>query len=433
MDEVRKLEKIMPYYRRNLIVLCLAIFLAGVSWNQVIPFLPLFIKDELGVKKHLYIWITAAYGAQSLAAVVFMPFWGKMGDRHGRKRMIVRAGICLTAIYFGTSICTNVLQLTIMRFLNGALTGFVPGSFALIATNTPQEHAPRSVAWAETASYAGLIFGPGLGGLLAVHWSFRNSLRLSGVIVMLTTLFVLWLVQEPNKSYKIEKTSLVEDFLKSINSKVQLSLMIALAVFCGFSGAINPYLSIHLSGLHGFLPHGVPIKTLCGFIFSLPAIAFVLVARRWTAIGERRGYHRNIFLGLMGGAIGAACLIFAHNVWAFASVYFITGIFLAAISPAVGAITCTRVDEGFRGRAYGIQQSAGTVGGMLAPLISGPLLAPFGIQYVFAFVSIFFLTGALAFRRLAVGWVPVLSTKPAKLPEPASDDTVASADSPLSS
>jgi hypothetical protein len=46
----------MVYYRRNLLVLSLTTFLATCSWNQVVPFLPLFIK-ELGVNSKLVFWM----------------------------------------------------------------------------------------------------------------------------------------------------------------------------------------------------------------------------------------------------------------------------------------------------------------------------------------------------------------------------------------
>lgn len=393
----------MPYYRRNLIVLCIAILLAGISWNQVIPFLPLFMKD-LGVKSHFNLWVGGVYAAQSLAAMIAMPFWGKMGDQRGRKRMIIRAGICLAGIYFGMSVCRTVEQLAVLRFLNGALTGFVPGSFALIATNTPQGQAPRAVAWAQTFSYAGLIIGPGLGGLLAGIWGYRGSMLLSGVVVLLSTLLVLWLVQEPNKASAVEKTSLIEDFVISLKSPVQLSLLFALAMFLAFGGAINPYLALHLERLSGVLPHWPPKQFWFGAVFSLPAISFVISAQMWTRLGERHGYHKMIVVGFVGGAVGALCLAFISNIWLFAAFYFLTGIWLAAISPSVGAITCTRVEESFRGRAYGIQQSAGTFGGLIVPFFVALTLIPLGIHYVFAFVGVLFLFSSFAFSRLTCRW-----------------------------
>ena len=52
---VPRKEGPMPYYTRNIIVLSIAIFLAAFSWNQVVPFLPLFLK-QLGVGENVVPW-----------------------------------------------------------------------------------------------------------------------------------------------------------------------------------------------------------------------------------------------------------------------------------------------------------------------------------------------------------------------------------------
>ena len=78
----------------------------------------------------------------------------------------------------------------------------------------------------------------------------------------------------------------------------------------------------------------------------------------------------------------------------------IAGFWLAALGPSIAALTCARVDETFRGRAYAIQQSAGTFGALVAPLIAARIVAGYGISAVFVFVSATFLVGSLVYRRL---------------------------------
>jgi hypothetical protein len=64
----------MTYYRRNLLVLSFTIFLAAFSWEQIAPFLPLFLKD-LGITQNLPFWsgravaIWRASGRQSSDSV----------------------------------------------------------------------------------------------------------------------------------------------------------------------------------------------------------------------------------------------------------------------------------------------------------------------------------------------------------------------------
>jgi len=398
----------MPYYRRNIYILSVTVLLASLSWQQVVPFLPKFLKEIGGGGPYFKIWISLIFAAQSLAAIVMQPFWGKLGDNIGRKPMIIRAGCCLAMVYFGMSICRAPWQLVFCRFLNGALTGFIPGSFALVGTNTPEQEAPRYVAILESMSNVGLIAGPAVGACLARFFGgYRSSMVVSGTAVLLSTLVVWRLVQEPNKVAPAEKTSLPQDFRIALRSPVLSSLMMVIMLAWMFGNSINPFLILHLDTLQGWRPWWLPAVT-----YSLPGVALVLSAYRWSVIGEGWGYHRNILIGLGGGSIGALILFLIHNVWAFAAVYFLTGLCLATLGPGIGALTCTRVPEDFRGRAYGIQQAAGTMGSLTAVLAAGWVARQYGYSGVFLFVSVLFMVGAFTFNGMVKRW-----PKPSATPE----------------
>jgi DHA1 family multidrug resistance protein-like MFS transporter len=386
----------MPYYRRNLYVLSITIFLAAASWNQIIPFLPLFLK-QMGAGKSLYGWVSVVFAAQAVASIIAQPFWGKLGDNHGRKAMVLRAGLCLAGIYFGMSLCVAPWQLALLRFLNGALTGFIPGSIILIATNTPDEIAPRSVATAQAASAAGLIVGPAVGGLLSVAVGYRGAMHVSGLAVLVSTFLVWRFVQEPSKPKPIEKTSLLQDFAIVLRSPVQLSILFAIFFAWIFGNAINPYLTLHLGRM------GAP-EWLVGIVFSLPAAAFLLSAHSWTVFGERVGFERIVLIGLIGGGSAAALLALAPSVLIFGVVYFVSGVCMAAVQPGTAALTCLEVEESFRGRAYGIQQSAGTLGAFVAPLAAGRVGGAFGLHSIFLFVGTVLLVGAIVFKFAIARW-----------------------------
>ncbi len=388
----------MPHYRRNIIVLCATVFLASVSWNQVVPFLPRFIED-IGGKQDLYFWIGLVTAVQSLSGILAMPFWGKLGDIYGRKPMIIRAGICLTGVYFGMSICQAPWHLAVFRFLNGALTGFIPGSFALIATNTPEKLAPRYIATVQVASSCGLIAGPVIGDILARCFGFRASMQVSGVAVALCTLAVALFVREPNKPKIVEKTSLIEDFFIAVRSRVQMPIMIGVMLVWFYGASISPYVVLYLESLPGKLPPG-----FTGGVFALPAVAFVATAHIWAAIGHRKGFHKAILIGATGTAICTAAAAFIPNIWGFAAMYLVAGIWLAAISPSTGALTCTRVDESFRGRAYGIQNSMGASAAFIAPFLASLAAALLGMRWVFVMAGAVCLVGMFVLRGMVRDW-----------------------------
>lgn len=389
----------MPYYRRNIYILCVTVFLASLSWNQIIPFLPKFLEQIGGGGKHLNMWIAIVTASQALSAIFMQPLWGKLGDTYGRKPMIIRAGLCLAGVYYAMSICQAPWQLVFCRFLNGALTGFIPGSFALIATNTPEEDAPGYIAAAQTSSSVGLIVGPVVGGLLAAAVGYRFSMVASGTACLISTIVVWFLVQEPNKVSVTEKTSLLQDVGTALKSPLQRSLLFAVLLSWSYGAAITPYLIVHLGQIGRHAP-----QWMQGAVISLPAIAFALAAYRWSTVGRWWGYDKTIMVGLIGGAIGALALFFVHDIWQFGVLYFIGGIFTATLGPSIAAITCTRVDEDFRGRAYFIQQSAGTLGSLFTPLAAGLVATYLGIPFVFILAGVLFVVGAFVFRGMVRFW-----------------------------
>jgi len=384
----------MQYYKRNLIVLTFTIFLAAVSWNQVMPFLPLFIKS-MGVKKSVLQWSAIVFAAQAIASILAQPFWGKLGDSVGRKPMILRAGFCLAGIYLGMSFCQTPLQLAFFRFLNGALTGFIPGSITLIATNTPSEIAPRSVATAHSASAAGLIVGPALGGALAALLGYRGSMQASSAACLIATILVWLLVEEPNKAKSTEKTSLVEDFMASVRSPIISATMVASMAAWASTATINFCLTLYLKELSSSVT-----EWQAGLVVSLPALAFVLSAQMWTRRGETWSFERSVVVGFIGAGVTALGLYMTRSVVAFAIAFFVFGMWQAAVSPSVSSITCLRVKDTFRGRAYGMQQASGTFGGLVAPLTAGWIGASFGMSSLFLFVSAILFAGAASFHIL---------------------------------
>src|SRR5690606_13671692 len=146
----------------------------------------------MGVTEGLNLWAGIAVSAHFVTGIFMMPVWGKLGDKYGRKPMAVRAGFSLSLIYLLTSFAAAPWHVAVLRLLNGALTGFIPMSIALIGTNTPPPYAARYVASLQTSSAAGTVIGPVLGGTLAALFGVRGALTASAVLVFISTLLTVF-------------------------------------------------------------------------------------------------------------------------------------------------------------------------------------------------------------------------------------------------
>ena len=382
----------LPYYKRNLIVLSISIFLTACSWNQISPFLGLYI-ESMDPTANVARWSGMVFAAHFVSAFFAQPMWGRLGDRVGRKAMVIRAGFGLTIVYFGMATSQTPWHLLGWRLANGVLTGFIPGSITLIATNTPDEFAARAIAIAQSASAAGSMVGPVLGGVLAGIFGYRQSLTASGIILFFSTIAVLFLVREEKIEALSEPSTIKEDlqmvFENSVMRVVLITIMLANILTLGHS---HPY--FYLRELSPTMP-----EAISGAIFSLPGIAFVLAAYRWTNMGEHRGFDKPILAGFIGAGIAMTLLSLAPNLWAFGAGYFVYGIFAAALAPSAACLIATNIPEEFRGRAYGVQQSAGMLGGLIGPLVAGWVGGQYGLGYIFLFTGAVSLIGAFYLGR----------------------------------
>lgn len=385
----------LPYYRINLIVLGICTFLASVSWTQVVPFLPVYL-EQLGAGDRLLEWSGLVYSAQFAAGIVMAPLWGRMADRHGRKLMAIRAGLCLSAIYFLTGMAQAPWHVLLMRFLNGALTGFIPAAIALIATNTPSELAARYVASVQTTQALGSVVGPVIGGVLAGVFGIRGSLFLSGSAVFVSVLLVALFVREEKKVQPGERRSFLQDMSAALHSPVLLEVMAITLLGVLGSLAVQPVLAIYVAELAGS-----DSTSLSGLVFSLPGVAFVLTASRWVRAGQRLGYGRIVFAALMGAALLGVLLSLASSILTFSLLFFLQGVCIAGLRPVAAAIVSEQVEERMRGQAFGMLQSSTTLGGLIGPIVAGSAGRLFGTGSVFAVVGLLLAAGALALRLRA--------------------------------
>lgn len=384
----------LPYYRKNLYVLCATTFLAAASWTQVIPFLPLFL-GELGVTDNIATWSGFVYAMNFLSGIVMMPLWGRLADRVGRKAMVLRAGFCLSAIYFATAMATQPWHVAVTRFLNGALTGFIPMSTALVATNTPRELSARYVAVVQTASAAGTIIGPVIGGTLASMFGIRGAMYVSGTLVFLSTLLVLGLVKEPTKPQQSTvQTSLIGDFRMALQTPILWVCMFLAMIASIANVGVQPILALHIESLMQ-----ATIPWLTGLVFTLPGLAFVLTATRWVRLYERHGFQKAANWAFWGAGITSVISGLTGNTALFAFMFFASSVFLAALRPISAAMVATEVEASFHGRAFGIQSAAMTFGGLIGPLGAGAVAGALGNHAVFVALGLLLVASPFIMQR----------------------------------
>jgi len=386
----------MEYYKKNFYVLAFCICMAATSYQLIIPFLPKFLGEMDLNTAQISFWTGVIFSFQSFAFMLATPIWGKIGDTYGRKMMIIRAGTVISIMYVALYFCKTPYQLLIVRFMNGLFTGFIPASIALISTNTPKHNVLKLVAAAQSISAIGQVAGPSIGGFLSSLYGFKNSALISGGLVLFSTILVAIYVKEINKPENVEKTNIFSDIKEIINKK-DAKNMLFLCFMQGFSAmSIMPFVLIHLSRTNANIPDWV-----IGIIYSFPAIAMISSAQKWTQLGCKHSYFKILNIALIG--IGASLLFIALNnniIW-FSTIFFIFGLFTAAIVTNVTANTVSNIDPDHRGRVLSLQGSFTTLGAMVAPITVGIIAKFYSTNISFLVVGIIILISSFIFLKIS--------------------------------
>jgi EmrB/QacA subfamily drug resistance transporter len=116
-------------------------------------------------------WVISAY---VITAAASTPLWGKLGDRHGRKRLLE---VALALFLAASAVCGAAQSMTwliVSRAVQGAAAGGLM-TLAMAAVGdlvSPRERARYQGYIAATFAFATVI-GPLIGGLLVEHASWR--------------------------------------------------------------------------------------------------------------------------------------------------------------------------------------------------------------------------------------------------------------------
>lgn len=376
----------METWQRNLVALWIGVFFCAASYSMVVPFLPLFLL-QIGVHQNVELWSGVLFSAAFLTGALFAPYWGALADRYGRRPMILRAGFSLFAAYLVTALVRTPMELLVLRAIQGILAGYIPNAIALVGTSAPSHRVGYALSLLSTAGATGTVVGPILGGAIARVLDNRWAFASAGVLMLVATLLVLFFVREDKFVPTKDRTSVARDLRTAVANRPLLATLV-IAALTNFSVmTIEPILPLYIVKLGGGSAHTASLTA--GIVFSLLGVASLIFAPVWGRYADRRGFQRVLSLGLFGGAMGNFLQIPFHTVLGFSVVRLVYGAFFCAVYPAINGLVVQATEPGFRGRAFGLNQSAGQVGTMIGPLVGGALGGAVGVH------SVFWVTGAL--------------------------------------
>ncbi|HEY8041414.1 MAG TPA: MFS transporter [Polyangiaceae bacterium] len=146
----------------------LTVFVDLLGFGLVLPFLAKEARDTFGVSAFVATLLGSVY---SLMQFLFVPVWGRVSDRVGRRPVLLWsvAGTALTMAGLGVSLAWggSVWWLFAARIFGGIATANLGTASAYIADITKPEDRSKGMGLIGMAFGLGFILGPGIGGALA--------------------------------------------------------------------------------------------------------------------------------------------------------------------------------------------------------------------------------------------------------------------------
>lgn len=183
-----------PHPMRSLLILSIAALAFALAQTTLIPALGV-LKDELHTDSSGVAWTLTGY---LLAAAVFTPLFGRLGDMFGKRRLLVVSLIFFTLGSVVAALGSSLGVVVAGRVLQGVGGGIFPLCFGIIRDEFPRERVGQSIGLISATLGIGGGLGLVIGGLLVDHASYHDIFWLSAAMSALAAVAVqVWIHESP--------------------------------------------------------------------------------------------------------------------------------------------------------------------------------------------------------------------------------------------
>lgn len=360
------------------------------SYTMLIPFLPIYMQNELGATAdNVSLWSGVTYAITFAISAFVSPIWGKFSDKMGKKPMIIRASFLLAITYFLGGIVRTPFELFFVRAFQGIASGLWPACLVMMSACVPKNKLGISMGLMQSANICGGIIGPLLGGILATAFGMRNSFYVGAVALSLITVTTILFIKEPpvapeKEINKAQNTS----YLSFIKDKNILILLLCVCMTNLVILQIQPIVSLYVQQLSHNSDKAV---LLTGFIMSLGGIAGALASPLWGKTGQKVGFYKTITLAFISAGLLMSLQGVPNSLVLFGLMQFLCGLGFSGIFPSANSILVLLTPPSSRGMGFGSLFSAQMIGGALGPVIGGVIVS------FMSFNSVYIISGSILF------------------------------------
>jgi MFS family permease len=348
-----------------------------LSLGVLVPAVPLFVEGPLRGGE---VAVGLAVGVFSISGFLFRPWAGRLGDRRGRRPIIVGGAFLVALSVLGYLFARSVPEIVALRFVTGVGEAFFfVGVASAVADLAPEERRGEALSLFSLALYAGIGLGPILGEGAVESLGFGAAWVAAAVLAAVAGLLGLAV---PETRVQAEDEAAVQPLIHRAALRPGVILWANLVAMAGYFA----FLPLHApeAGLEG--------ARLIFLLFSAVVIAVrTLGARVPDRIGPRRAS--------LGALISTAAGMIVLAAWPGAAGVVVGTVVLAVgqalAFPALMTLAMRGVPSSERGSLVGTFTAFVEVAFGLGPVLLGVVAAGFGFRGAFLVGGLVALSGLL--------------------------------------
>ena len=348
-----------------------------VGYGLMIPVLPRLLASLTGSD----IGTAALYGgslafAYAIVQVFFAPLLGNLGDRFGRRPVLVVSLLPMGIDALLLAFAPSVGWLYVGKMIGGTVGGSYGVASAYLADCTPPDKRSRAFGIINAAAGAGIIVGPVIGGLLSKYDPLLPCYVASALSVANIIYAILFVPESLGRGHRRpfewKRANPVGTVLSLRKNRIIRGLVIAMGFFYIASDAIEGVWPYFTTEKFGWTEEQTGWSLgVMGSLFAL--VQGVICPMVLPRLGKRRG----IFLGLIIQAAAFVGFAFACRVWM---------IYALMVPYAVGTIFGPAIQSAMANRTPETGQGE-LQGGLSALRNITSVIGPPAMAWLFAFFT----------------------------------------------
>ena len=397
---------------RNLLAISIAV---ALGFGMVVPVLPLYAKS-FGVGVALIGVVPLVFGATRFA---FGLVGGLVVDMFGARACTIAGLLIVSASSYAAGFAQSFTQLVLARGFGGAGSAlFIGGLMNHILKIIEPAAMGRATGAFRSSFLVGIGLGPLFGGLIADRYGLAAPFHIYATGLVGAALIAWIVMRGATRDVDAEKKSIAASLQAAAPLMRDRRYVIALlATFVGWwtlSGPAQTVGPIFADDVLGFS------ESKIGLAVTMLAAGEILVLIVAGRAADRYGRRAVLVPSLVVTAVATACLGQVEPVpWTYFVAMIAIGAGVAAGSAATGGLLADAIPKGGSGAAVGVNQMAGDLGYLIAPVAVGGLAqgTSFSVSYVAAAIpAALVLLASLTLPRGAPEAAPSSTTEP--MPEP---------------